>query len=112
VIADRINGFMHVAGQAGDGSSDAITALRRLHYDTAGAPFPRHIAALLNLVDTAQLLYGSDYPWTPSGVAELHTAAFSRTPGSGAASWQGSTTENALRLLPRLVNRSQDWPPR
>jgi predicted TIM-barrel fold metal-dependent hydrolase len=106
VIADRINGFMQLT-QA-DGSSDAITALRRLYYDTAGSPFPRQIAALLNLVDTGQLLYGSDYPWTPAGIAELHTAAFAHEPGPrNDATWQALTTDNAQRLLPRLVHRSQ-----
>lgn len=113
VIADRINGFMQLARHADDGPSDAITQLRRLYYDTAGSPFPRQIAALLNLVDTAQLLYGSDYPWTPAGIAELHTAAFAHMPGpSEDVSWQALTTENAQRLLPRLVRRSNYRQPR
>ena len=112
MIADRINGFMQLARQADDGSSDALTHMRRLYYDTAGSPFPRQIAALLNLVDTTQLLYGSDYPWTPSGIAERHTAAFAHMPGpSEHATWQALTTENAQRLLPGLV-RSEYRRPR
>jgi len=107
VIADRINGFMQLAGRANDGSSDAITQLRRLYYDTAGSPFPRQIPALLNLVGVDRLLYGSDYPWTPAAVAEQHAAAFAHMPGpSPGANWQSVTTDNAQRLLPRLVYRS------
>jgi 6-methylsalicylate decarboxylase len=112
VIADRINGFMQLARQADDCSSDAITALRRLYYDTAGSSFPRQIAALLNLVDTGQLLYGSDYPWTPAGIAELHATAFAPMPGPSDATWQATTTENAQRLLPQLAHRSQYRRPR
>jgi predicted TIM-barrel fold metal-dependent hydrolase len=112
VIADRINGFIHLARHPDVGSSDAITALRRLYYDTAGSPFPRQIAALLNLVDATQLLFGSDYPWTPAEIAERHTGAFAHMPGpSEDASWQAITTENAQRLLPRLVHRAQSRPP-
>jgi predicted TIM-barrel fold metal-dependent hydrolase len=113
VIADRISGFMQLARQADDGSSDPITQLRRLYYDTAGSPFPRQIAALLNLVDIAQLLYGSDYPWTPAETAKVHAAAFADMPVPGKdATWQALTTENAPALLPRLVRRSQYRPPR
>jgi predicted TIM-barrel fold metal-dependent hydrolase len=108
VVADRINGFMQLTGQANDGSSDAITLLRRLYYDTAGSPFPRQIPALLNLVETNQLLYGSDYPWTPAAIAELHAAAFAHAPSPRrGATWQAVTAENAQRLLPRLVYRSE-----
>jgi 6-methylsalicylate decarboxylase len=108
VLADRINGFRQLVGQADDGSSDAITQLRRLYYDTAGSAFPRQIPAPLNLVDTSQLLYGSDYPWTPAAIAELHAAAFAHAPSPRrGATWQAVTAENAQRLLPRLVYRSE-----
>ncbi|HTY31766.1 amidohydrolase family protein [Mycobacterium sp.] len=104
VIADRVNGFMKLAGHVDDGATDAITLLRRLYYDTAGTAFPRQIPALLSLVEGDRLLYGSDYPWTPAPIAELHTAVFTNMPGpAGTASWQALTTENAHRLLPRLA---------
>ncbi|OBI10654.1 amidohydrolase family protein [Mycobacterium scrofulaceum] len=103
VVADRVNGFMKLAGHVDDGSSDAITLMRRLYYDTAGSAFPRQIPALLSLVDPDRLLYGSDYPWTPAPVAEFHTAAFMNVPGpAGTASWPAVMTANAHRLLPRL----------
>jgi 6-methylsalicylate decarboxylase len=108
VLADPIEGFMQSTRQTDDGSSDAITQLRRLYYDTAGTPFPRQVSALLNLVETRQLLYGSDYPWTPAAIAEQHAAAFAHMPGPGDdATWQAITTANAQRLLSRLVYRSQ-----
>lgn len=42
----------------------------RFYIDLAGVPFPDQIHGLLRLVDTARLLYGSDYPFTPAPLAE------------------------------------------
>ncbi|MFB8005142.1 amidohydrolase family protein [Nocardia sp. NPDC056000] len=103
VIADRVNGFRLLLGDPT--SPDVVDQLRSLYYDTAGTAFPRHLEALLRLVDPSQLLYGSDYPWTPAPIAELHTAAFTAIPGpSPAQSWLNLTTTNASRLFPRLAN--------
>lgn len=41
-------------------------ALRRLHFDLAGAPVPQQLRALLDVADTSHLHYGSDYPFTPA----------------------------------------------
>jgi 6-methylsalicylate decarboxylase len=113
VIADRINGFMQLARQADDGSSGPITQLRRALLRHCGFSLSASNRRLLNLVDTAQPLYGSDYPWTPAEIAKLHAAAFADMPVPGKdATWQALTTENAQRLLPRLVRRSRYRPPR
>ncbi len=39
--------------------------LRRLHYDVAGSADRAAIGALMNLVPTSQILFGSDYPFLP-----------------------------------------------
>lgn len=103
VLADRINGFMNITRPPGDASADVITQLRSLYYDTAGTPFPRQVSALLKLVDTTQLLYGSDYPWTPAAAVKQHAMSFADTPAPVQGStWAAITTANAHRLLPRL----------
>ena len=38
---------------------------RRLYYDTANATHPASMAALLKLVPSSQVVYGSDYPYVP-----------------------------------------------
>ena len=66
VLADRIAGMagMFSLGGRDAGEIDVIGTLQRLHYEVgAGFPFPRHITALLELVDASRLLYGTDFPF-------------------------------------------------
>lgn len=66
VLADRIAGLagMFSLGGRDAGEIDVIGTLQRLHYEVgAGFPFPRHITALLKLVDAGRLLYGTDFPF-------------------------------------------------
>jgi 6-methylsalicylate decarboxylase len=104
VMADRIDGFMrHFPSAIGTGAVDAVTQLSRLYYDTAGSAFPRQVPALLNLVEPGQLLYGSDYCWTPAPSAQEHTSSFDSAAGPvEGVSWRALTTANARRILPRL----------
>jgi predicted TIM-barrel fold metal-dependent hydrolase len=39
--------------------------LKRLYYDTANATHPASMAALMKLVPSTQIVYGSDYPYVP-----------------------------------------------
>jgi len=105
VVADRIDGFMRDFPSAiGTEAVDVVTQLGRLYYDTAGSAFPRQIPALLNLVKPEQLLYGSDYCWTPAPAAYDHTRSFdsAAAPAEG-VSWRTMTATNARRILPRLT---------
>jgi len=106
VLADRIDGFMGMTQGVGDDSPDVIAQLGRLYYDVAGTPFPRQLAALLSLVGNQQILYGSDFPWTPAPLAERHATSFGNEPAKGEhATWGAETTSNARNLLPQLIYR-------
>lgn len=102
VLADRVNEFMKLfLGPGEEPAADAVEQLRRLHYDIAGPAFPRQVPALLELVDPDQLLYGSDYCWTPPPVAATHIAALDATaPPVDGVTWRSLTTANAVRLFP------------
>jgi 6-methylsalicylate decarboxylase len=105
LLADRINGFL-LASAHGGPAPDVVAQLRRLHYDIAGTPFPRQVPALLNLVGHGQLLYGSDFPFTPASGIEMQVASVNAAPVPAEdATWQSLTTGNALWLLPRLAPR-------
>ena len=72
--------------------------LRRLHYEIAGSANRPAMAALMNLVPTTQLMFGSDYPWgliggTATGLADLRLSAMD-TSAIG--------YENATSLFPQL----------
>ncbi|MEU1054721.1 amidohydrolase family protein [Streptomyces sp. NPDC005876] len=104
VLADRINGFMKMFMPPGTAAPDAVQQLGRLYYDLAGPALPRQLPALLSLVGTDRILYGSDHCWTPAAGVEQHIAGLdaARAP-EGAGSWRALTTANAHRLLPRAA---------
>ena len=105
VLADRISGFAHLFPLRGQeaGSVDVLAALRHLHYEVgAGFPFPRHVKALLELVGSEQLVFGTDFPFggvegIRANIASLASSdLFDDTARSALASG------HALTLFPRL----------
>ncbi|MFF3331858.1 amidohydrolase family protein [Streptomyces sp. NPDC002888] len=101
VLADRINEFMSLFLQSQQPPTlDAVQQLRGLYYDMAGTAFPRHVPALLKLVDPDRVLFGSDYCWTPSPLADAHIAAIDAAePPAEDATWRSLTTANAKRAF-------------
>jgi predicted TIM-barrel fold metal-dependent hydrolase len=101
VLADRIAAFAFTENP--QQPINVLGALRRLYYDVAGFALPRALPALLSLVDTDRLLYGSDYPFTPdwvvSGLAEALAGTDVLTDDDGVLLSRG----NAASLFPRLA---------
>jgi predicted TIM-barrel fold metal-dependent hydrolase len=106
VIADRVDRFYTWAGPPGESSTGLIAALGRLHYDLAGAPMPRALPALLSLVCPDQLVYGSDYPFTPAARVHELATALSAADMPGDEALTAVLRRNALLLLPRLARWS------
>jgi predicted TIM-barrel fold metal-dependent hydrolase len=100
MIADRVTAFSAFFGA--DPAVDVLRDLGRLHFDLAGFPLPRQLAALLTLTTLDHLHYGSDYPFTPESAAG---AACERLAGAGEP--PGSLIEalraNTQRLFPGLL---------
>ncbi|MFI5793096.1 amidohydrolase family protein [Streptomyces sp. NPDC051677] len=102
VLADRVNEFMRLFLPAQQPPTpDAVQQLRGLYYDMAGTAFPRQVPALLELVDPHRVLFGSDYCWTPTPLADAHIAAIdaAESPVDG-TTWRSLTTANAEQLFP------------
>jgi 6-methylsalicylate decarboxylase len=72
--------------------------LRRLYYDTANAAYSPTMAALMKLVPTSQILFGTDYPYVTSMDNAESLASLELAPADFAAIRRG----NAERLIPRL----------
>src|SRR5262245_30640991 len=72
--------------------------LKRLHYEIAGSVNRPAMSALMNLVPTSQILFGSDYPWGRVGVNADGMANL----GLSAADLRAISRDNALALFPRL----------
>jgi predicted TIM-barrel fold metal-dependent hydrolase len=99
VLADRIAGF--AALESPSAPVDVIAALQRLHYDVAGFVLPRALPALLNLVGTERLLYGSDYPFTADWVVLGLASAMAGTDVLSAEQRNSMTSGRAEELFPR-----------
>lgn len=82
---------------------DLIASLRRLYYDVAMSANPHTLAALTSLIDTRQILFGTDYPFMPeSTTQQTVTGVEEFFPGESRTLIE---RDNALRLLPRLAHR-------
>ena len=66
MLAGRIDFFHGHQTKASEFAPQGIEAeFRRLYYDTANATHPSSMAALLKLVPSSQVVFGSDYPYVP-----------------------------------------------
>jgi 6-methylsalicylate decarboxylase len=98
MMAGRIDAFYGGRPNLREFAPEGILGeLRRLNYDTANATSAPAIAALLKLVPTSKVTYGTDYPYfgldQMKNLRELGLAASDLTAiGSG----------NAIALIPRL----------
>jgi len=73
--------------------------VRRFHYDIAQSSHAVPLSALIRLVSTAQILFGTDFPYRN---ANDHSDAL-RAFGLGPADLEAIERSNALKLLPRLA---------
>jgi 6-methylsalicylate decarboxylase len=76
----------------------AAFELKKLYYDVANSTNPSSMAALMNLVPTSQMLFGSDFPYVPVAVTANGVDQFGFSPSD----LQAINRENAARLFPRL----------
>jgi predicted TIM-barrel fold metal-dependent hydrolase len=98
MLAGRIDAFYSQAPTAHSFAPDGIEAeFRRLHYDTANSTSAPAMAALMKLVPTTQITFGSDYPYFP--LSQIETL---RTMGLSSDDLQAIESGNATRLIPRL----------
>lgn len=67
VLANRVELLLPLLTPPGGSTPPSIRdALRRLHFDLAGAPVEELLAALLAVADPTRIHYGSDFPFTPA----------------------------------------------
>jgi 6-methylsalicylate decarboxylase len=102
VLADRVQGFTAAFARGGE-PVDVHAALRRLWFDVAGDPLPNALAALIRLVGPERILYGSDLPFCPLGVAKRNLHALLATDVLDEATRDAVLHHNAVRLDGRLL---------
>jgi predicted TIM-barrel fold metal-dependent hydrolase len=105
VMADRVARLAPLTSPPPDGepAPDVLGDLGRLYYDLAGVPLPRALPALLSLVPSSQLVYGSDYPFTPAPMVAALAGAIAATDVLDGPTRAAALHGNAAALLPRLA---------
>jgi len=99
VLAARTNAFVQRHKEVADRVPNGVPyELTKLYYDVANSTNPSSMAALMSLVPSSQLLFGSDFPYVPAAVTANGLEHF----GLSASDLQAVNHENAARLFPRL----------
>ena len=75
-----------------------VPEFRKFYYELAQGNTPGQIAALLKMVSTSQVLYGTDYPFRDGAEVNAGIAEW----GFNADDLRAIERETALKLLPRL----------
>ncbi|WP_016700394.1 MULTISPECIES: amidohydrolase family protein [Actinoalloteichus] len=105
VLANRVDLLVPMlAVPKGRTTPSLRAAMRRLHFDLAGAPVPELLGALLSLADPDRLHYGSDYPFFPAALGRELADRLAETPLLDGELRRAVFEDNAVRLFPRLAS--------
>ena len=102
VLASRVEALLPFVQPGGD-APDFKGEMAKLFYDLAGAPLPELLAALLQIAAPSRLLYGSDWPFTPTQNCAALAQKLDETPLLAGALREQAMTGNALALFPQLA---------
>lgn len=105
MVADRVAVF--APRVAADPTTDVLADLARLHYDLAGYPVPRQLAALETIAPFEHLHYGSDYPFTPEVAVDANARRLADL-DSGEEPFLARLAANSRGLLPTLQEQPTD----
>ena len=99
MLAARTHAFVERHKEIADRVPQGVAyELKKLYYDVANSTNPSSMAALMNLVPTSQMLFGSDFPYVPAAVTANGLDHCGLSPGD----LQAVNRENGMRLFPRL----------
>ncbi|HEY2070352.1 MAG TPA: amidohydrolase family protein [Rhizomicrobium sp.] len=82
---------------------EVFETLARLYYDVALSAHPVPLAALRRLAPIGQILFGSDWPFTPEFGVARNIHQLDTSPELNESDARAIARENAERLFPRLV---------
>ncbi|WP_322048278.1 amidohydrolase family protein [Paraburkholderia sp. J67] len=94
------NGMPEMARKAPRG---VLHYVRNFYYDTALSPSPYALAALSELVEPKQILFGSDYPFAPAVVSGIQTKSLAELKVISEDVKSGIDRAHALALFPRFA---------
>ena len=77
----------------------AVLAQKNLYFDLAGMVLPYQLPTLLQIVDTEQLLYGGDFPYTPAKAVQKYARKIEETDLFSQLEKQKLFYDNGQKLL-------------
>jgi predicted TIM-barrel fold metal-dependent hydrolase len=101
-LVQRIVGRNRLSASAMD-PAEALAEMRRFYCDTAGSANEHAIPSLRQLVPVTQILFGSDFPFTPEPAIERFVEFLDSSNLFTAEERQAIAHDNALKLFPRLA---------
>ena len=104
-LAERVAMFStlpFIAQRPAGGAEEVRRVLAALYYDLAGSATDGAIERLRRITSLTQVLFGSDFPFTPASGIAANVQGFRALSGLSRAEHEGMARGNALRLFPRL----------
>jgi 6-methylsalicylate decarboxylase len=86
---------------------EVFETLERLYYDVALSAHPVPFAALRRIAPITQILFGSDWPFSPEPVVARNIHQLGEANGLSEAEARAIARENAERVFPRLAQRKE-----
>jgi 6-methylsalicylate decarboxylase len=103
-LVQRIVGANRLVSSGMD-PADALAEMRRFYCDTAGSANVHAIPALRQLIPVTQILFGSDFPFTPEPAIERFVAFLDSSALFDAEDRIAIARANAIKLFPRFAER-------
>lgn len=104
-LAARIAAFANlpIIEQRPDSEQEVFETLARLYYDVALSAHPIPLGALRRLAPITQILFGSDWPFTPEMGVARNIGQLSASSELSESDMRAIARENAARIFPRLL---------
>lgn len=104
VLANRVELLLPLLTPDGSPPAPSLrTALRRLHFDLAGAPVDELLTALLSVAEPEHLHYGSDFPFTPADACAALAGRLESTHALTDDQKAGIDWGNTAALVPQVA---------
>ena len=110
-VAERIARFStlpFLKQKPAGGAAEVKQVLASLYFDLAGSASDASIERLRRITSLKNILFGSDFPFTPSAGIDANVEDFRILSGLTASEHEGIARDNAKRIFPRLSNSANE----
>ena len=95
-----------IAHVTGRDLPDVLEDFQAFHFDTALSSSPAALPTLLAFAQPDHVVFGSDWPYSPTSVVQYFANGLDTYPGLDTARRAAINRDNAASLFPRLAGRT------